>query len=76
MIKNEKKYKVTYLMIDYMTKKLSFKKKDSKELDDPGKLKFIRFSDVYDVEKANLNIWEGEADVKLLKGKEKFIVYT
>ena len=39
-------------------------------------MKFVNFEDVYNVEKTALDIWAGEADIKMLKTKEKFLVHT
>ena len=41
-----------------------------------SKLKFIDFEDLYSIEKSNVDIWKGEADVKLLQSKQKFILHT
>ena len=34
-----------------------------------SELKFYNFEDIYSVEKANVDIWRGEADVKMLQTK-------
>lgn len=32
-------------------------------------LKFLNFEDIYSIEKSNVDIWKGEADIKLLQAK-------
>ena len=62
-------------MIDFETNKISIKKNE-KNKSAHGDLKFISFGEVYNIEKTQLDIWAGEADIKLLKTKQKFLVFT
>ena len=41
-----------------------------------SKLKFLIFEDIYSVEKSNVDIWKGEADIKILQAKQKLILHT
>ena len=51
-------------------------KTQKKTLGSDSKLKFYNFEDIYSVEKVHVDIWKGEADVKSLQSKQKFIVHT
>ena len=54
---------------------MSIKKKNN-ILGKKSELKFYNFEDIYSVEKASIDIWRREGDVKILQAKQKLIVHT
>ena len=74
-IKQSMQYGHVFALINFETKRMSLKKKN-KILGKEPEVKFYNFEDIYSVEKANVDIWKGEADVKMLQAKQKMILHT